>query len=120
VFPSTLIARIGPHCLFVFLRSCLCYGLLSCRSLAGSTLPFATVFVTLSGHFLSYDKFMPMLGTLVTGLWPVLGSPRCRRDGGYYSRSGAPLPNPLIVSLNRLSLIVDKGKRIGESIRGGE
>ncbi|HOX60257.1 MAG TPA: hypothetical protein PLC99_25555, partial [Verrucomicrobiota bacterium] len=64
MFPSTLIARIGPRCLFVFLRSCRCYGLLSCIALAGFALPFATVVVTPSGHLLSDDKFMPMLGTL--------------------------------------------------------
>lgn len=28
-FPSTLIARKRPHCLFLFVRLCLCYALLS-------------------------------------------------------------------------------------------
>ncbi len=64
-FSRTLIARIEPRGLFVFLRSCLGYGLLSARTLAGTALSFASVVVAISGHLLSGDKFTPMLGTRV-------------------------------------------------------
>jgi hypothetical protein len=70
VFPRTLIARIKPLCLFVFLRSGLCYGLLSLGPLAGVALPFATVVVAASDHLLSDDEFMPMLGTRGTAATP--------------------------------------------------
>jgi hypothetical protein len=75
VFPRTLIARIEPLCLFVFLRSGLCYGLLSLGPLAGVALPFATVVVAASDHLLSDDEFMPMLGTrgrcAVSAVWAL-------------------------------------------------
>jgi len=72
-FSRTLIARIAASCsLFVFLRSCLCYGLLSAQSLAVPALPFTTVIVTDSGYLLSDNKFMPMPGTPAAPIGRVL------------------------------------------------
>src|SRR3954453_10610788 len=52
-----------PHCRFVFLRSKICYPLLS-ASPRGYALRFATVAVIGSGRLLSSNKILPMLGTL--------------------------------------------------------
>ena len=61
--PSQLAARTRPHCRFVFLRSRVCYALLS-TSPRGYVLRFATVAVIGSGWLLSSNKILPMLGTL--------------------------------------------------------
>jgi hypothetical protein len=69
--PSQLAARTRgarvesalPLCRFVFLRSKVCYALLSTSPL-GYALRFATVVVINSGWLLSSNKILPMLGTL--------------------------------------------------------
>ena len=61
--PSQLAARTRPHCRFVFLRSRVCYPLLS-ASPRGYALRFTTVTVIGSGRLLSSDEILPMLGTL--------------------------------------------------------
>jgi hypothetical protein len=61
--PSQLVARTRPHCQFVFLRSKVCYALLS-ASPRGYALRFATVAVIGSDWLLSSNKILPMLGTL--------------------------------------------------------
>src|SRR5260370_39183350 len=70
--PSQLAARTRPHCRFVFLRSRVCYALLS-ASPHGYALRFATVAVIGSGWLLSSNEILPMLGTL--GRTPSSASP---------------------------------------------
>ena len=77
---SQLAARTRPRCQFVFLRSRVCYALLS-ASPRGYALRFATVTVIGSGWLLSSNKILPMPGTLgrrfgaAAGLLPgVLGN----------------------------------------------
>jgi hypothetical protein len=73
--PSQLAARTRPmrfqllrrRCRFVFLRSKVCYALLS-ASPRGYALRFATVAVINSGWLLSANKILPMLGTLAHAL----------------------------------------------------
>jgi hypothetical protein len=60
---SQLAARTWPLCRFVFLRSKVCYALLSALALR-----FATVAVIGSGWLLSSNKILPMLGTLAHAL----------------------------------------------------
>jgi hypothetical protein len=60
---SQLAARTRPHCRFVFLRSRVCYPLLS-ASPRGYALRFTTVAVIGSGWLLSSNEILPMLGTL--------------------------------------------------------
>ena len=67
---SQLAARARPHCRFVFLRSRVCYALLS-ASPYGYALRFATVVVIYSVELLSSRKILPMLGTLAQALLPA-------------------------------------------------
>jgi len=80
--PSQLTARIQPHCQFVFLRSRVCYTLLS-TSPRGYVLRFATVAVIGSGWLLSSNKILPMLGTLGRAPWPAAGPPAGHTCSGF-------------------------------------
>ena len=73
--PSQLTARTQPHCQFVFLRSRVCYTLLS-ASPRGYALRFTTVAVIGPGWLLSSNKILPMLGTLGQASRPVLRAER--------------------------------------------
>jgi hypothetical protein len=63
---SQLAARTRPLCQFVFLRSKVCYALLS-ASPRGYALSFATVAVIGPDWLLPSKKILPMLGTLRAG-----------------------------------------------------
>jgi len=65
--PRTLIAHIRPHCLFVFLRSCLCYALLSAWP-RGVHLAFRYSCRHSVWSSISDDWFWPMPGTLGAAL----------------------------------------------------
>jgi hypothetical protein len=60
-------ARTRPRCQFVFLRSKVCYALLS-ASPRGYALRFATVAIIGSDWLLSSNWILPMLGTPRSGL----------------------------------------------------
>jgi hypothetical protein len=62
LFLARLAARIRPPCRFLFVRSEVCYALLS-ASPRGYALRFATVAVIGSDWLLSSNKILPMLGT---------------------------------------------------------
>jgi hypothetical protein len=64
---SQLAARARPLCRFVFLRSRVCYPLLS-ASPRGYALRFTTVAVIDSDWLLSSNEILPMLGTLAHAL----------------------------------------------------
>jgi hypothetical protein len=78
---SQLAARTRPHCQFVFLRSKVCYALLSASPRAYA-LRFATVAVIGSGWFLSSNKTLPMLGTLAHALLRAVVVPRIETRSG--------------------------------------
>ena len=74
LFPASSPPANWPQCQFVYLRSRVCYALLS-TSPRGYVLRFATVAVIGSGWLLSSNKILPMLGTLGQALSPAKGRP---------------------------------------------